>query len=176
MAERGLVRPRRLLEGGCCSLRNPFDASSAERAATAFAKGWLRIDHQQRLSTSSWRACARRNIHPVGHTRLPRYVRGHGQPGDACALEHVLPDSNAAGLGGNPQWLYPVRFEAMELWGEGSGSHDFSLGGRLGRGGLTIGTRGCHAHLHVFEGWQELTTSVDQSTGRTHDISRLSGS
>jgi len=80
-----------------------------------------RIDHQQRLSTSSWRACARRNIHPVGHTRLPRYVRGHVGRVTHVHGAHVLPDSNAAGLGENPQWLYTVRFEAMELWGEGSG-------------------------------------------------------
>src|SRR6266498_59760 len=59
-----------------------------------------------------------RNIHPRGHTRLPRYARGkrgviHGLHG-----VHVFPDSNAHGLGEQPQPLYSVRFEARELWGE----------------------------------------------------------
>ena len=58
-----------------------------------------------------------RNIHPTGHTRLPRYARGkhgviHRQHGT-----HVFPDSNAHGGGEQPQALYSVRFDARELWG-----------------------------------------------------------
>jgi len=59
-----------------------------------------------------------RNIHPVGHTRLPRYVRGHLGAITHVHGTHVLPDSNAAGEGENPQWLYTVRFTAQELWGD----------------------------------------------------------
>lgn len=61
-----------------------------------------------------------RNIHPEGHTRLPRYLRGH--PGEIVAVHgaHVFPDSNAHGGGENPQWLYTVRFTAAEVWGSGS--------------------------------------------------------
>lgn len=58
-----------------------------------------------------------RNIHPVGHTRLPRYARGkHG----VVQRHHggfVFPDTRAHGLGDQPQHLYNVRFEASELWG-----------------------------------------------------------
>jgi len=65
-----------------------------------------------------------RNIHPAGHTRLPRYARGklgtiyldHGV--------HVFPDTNAHSLGENPQHLYSVRFAAQELWGEQASSRD----------------------------------------------------
>jgi nitrile hydratase subunit beta len=58
-----------------------------------------------------------RNIHPTGHTRLPRYARGkrgviHRQHGT-----HVFPDSNAHGGGEQPQPLYSVCFDARELWG-----------------------------------------------------------
>ena len=58
-----------------------------------------------------------RNIHPRGHTRMPRYARGkrgviHGVHG-----VHVFPDSHAHGLGEQPQPLYSVRFAARELWG-----------------------------------------------------------
>jgi nitrile hydratase len=56
-------------------------------------------------------------MHPAGHTRAPRYVRGH--TGEVVRLHgaHVFPDSNALGRGENPQWLYTVRFTAKELWG-----------------------------------------------------------
>jgi nitrile hydratase beta subunit len=58
-----------------------------------------------------------RNIHPVTHTRLPRYVRGHL---GVIEREHgcqVFPDSAAVDAGENPQWLYTVVFEGTELWG-----------------------------------------------------------
>ena len=59
-----------------------------------------------------------RNIHPKGHTRLPRYVRGHVGTVTHLHGAHVFPDSNAAGLGEAPQWLYAVRFAGTELWGD----------------------------------------------------------
>ena len=58
-----------------------------------------------------------RNIHPVGHTRLPRYARGKS---GIVAIDHgifVFPDTNAAFQGEKPQHLYSVRFDARELWG-----------------------------------------------------------
>lgn len=59
-----------------------------------------------------------KNINPVTHTRLPRYVRGHTgviERNNGC---HVFPDSNAHGLGDNPQWVYTVLFDGRELWGD----------------------------------------------------------
>jgi nitrile hydratase subunit beta len=58
-----------------------------------------------------------KNINPVTHTRLPRYVRGHVGTIERVIGCHVFPDSNARGAGENPQWLYTVRFEGRELWG-----------------------------------------------------------
>lgn len=59
-----------------------------------------------------------RNIHPQGHTRLPRYARG--KAGEIVAVHgtHVFPDSNAQAKGEDPQWLYTVRFTGAELWGK----------------------------------------------------------
>jgi nitrile hydratase beta subunit len=58
-----------------------------------------------------------RNVHPAGHTRLPRYARGkHGQI-DRLHGIHTFPDANAHGRGPQPQPLYSVRFDAEELWG-----------------------------------------------------------
>jgi len=61
-----------------------------------------------------------KNLHPVGHTRLPRYVRGHEAVIHAVHGCHVFPDTNAAGDGEQPQWLYNLRFDAAELWGDAS--------------------------------------------------------
>ncbi|TMQ21640.1 MAG: nitrile hydratase subunit beta [Deltaproteobacteria bacterium] len=65
-----------------------------------------------------------RNIHPLGHTRLPRYVRGHQ---GAVAIDHgvfIFPDTHAAGEGTRPQHVYSVRFEARELWGPDAPARD----------------------------------------------------
>jgi nitrile hydratase len=56
-------------------------------------------------------------MNPVGHTRLPRYARGHAGTIARVHGAHVFPDSNAAGRGENPQWLYAVAFDAREVWG-----------------------------------------------------------
>jgi nitrile hydratase len=59
-----------------------------------------------------------RNVHPTGHTRLPRYVRG--KRGDVARVQgiHTFPDTNAHGLGKQPQAVYSVRFTGRELWGD----------------------------------------------------------
>jgi nitrile hydratase beta subunit len=59
-----------------------------------------------------------KNINPPGHTRLPRYARGHVGVVEAVRGCHVFPDSAATGAGENPQWLYTVVFAGRELWGE----------------------------------------------------------
>ena len=58
-----------------------------------------------------------KNINPLTHTRLPRYVRGHVGTVERVVGFHVFPDRNAQGAGENPQWLYTVRFDGRELWG-----------------------------------------------------------
>ena len=58
-----------------------------------------------------------RNMHPLTHTRLPRYVRGHVGVIECDRGCHVFPDSAAIEAGENPQWLYTVVFDGSELWG-----------------------------------------------------------
>ena len=55
--------------------------------------------------------------HPVGHTRLPRYVRGRRGVVRIVQPAQVLPDTNAHFLGENAQHVYNVAFESSELWG-----------------------------------------------------------
>lgn len=65
-----------------------------------------------------------RNIHPTGHTRVPRYVRGRR---GVVAIDHgvfVFPDTHAAGQGPKPQHVYSVRFSAKELWGPDAPARD----------------------------------------------------
>jgi nitrile hydratase subunit beta len=59
-----------------------------------------------------------RNVHPHGHTRLPRYVRGKQGVVERVYDAFVLPDTNAHGEGENPEYVYCVRFDAKELWGD----------------------------------------------------------
>ncbi|MGI8525707.1 MAG: nitrile hydratase subunit beta [Pseudolabrys sp.] len=59
-----------------------------------------------------------RNINPVTHTRLPRYVRGHAGVVERINGSHVFPDTAALDQGENPQWLYTVVFSSRELWGD----------------------------------------------------------
>jgi nitrile hydratase len=59
-----------------------------------------------------------RNHQPAGHTRLPAYVRCRA---GVVARQHpamVFPDDHAHFRGENPQYLYTVRFDARELWGD----------------------------------------------------------
>jgi nitrile hydratase len=65
-----------------------------------------------------------RDMHPRGHTRLPRYARGKRGVIHRCHGVHVFPDTHAHGEGEQPQPLYSVRFDARELWGESAeGNH-----------------------------------------------------
>ncbi len=67
---------------------------------------------------------ARNVMVPGGHTRMPAYAEGatgrilryHGT--------HILPDSNAHGLGEAAEPLYAVAFEAADLWGTPEGAED----------------------------------------------------
>ncbi len=58
-----------------------------------------------------------RNIHPGGHTRLPRYIRGKRGTIEKTHGAFILPDTNAHGRGKNPEPVYAVRFDAREVWG-----------------------------------------------------------
>ncbi|BCI52186.1 nitrile hydratase [Mycolicibacterium litorale] len=58
-----------------------------------------------------------KDISPAGHTRLPRYVRGHTGVVTLVEPAFVFPDTNAHFRGENPQYVYTVAFDSHELWG-----------------------------------------------------------
>ncbi len=69
-------------------------------------------------------AVVARDIHPEGHTRLPRYARGKRGVIDRVHAVFVFPDSNAMGGGEQPGALYSVRFCGDELWGAAGNARD----------------------------------------------------
>lgn len=59
-----------------------------------------------------------------GHTRLPAYAAGAQGDVVLCHGNYIFPDSNAHGLGENPEPLYAVRFSARALWGPNASEAD----------------------------------------------------
>ena len=54
----------------------------------------------------------------TGHTRLPAYARGKIGLIITWHQGWVFPDTNAHGLGEQPQHLYTVQFRSEDLWGK----------------------------------------------------------
>lgn len=65
-----------------------------------------------------------RNMHPTGHTRLPRYARGKAGVVTRDHGVYVFPDTNAHVQGEKRQHVYSVRFNATALWGPQASPHD----------------------------------------------------
>jgi nitrile hydratase len=53
----------------------------------------------------------------AGHTRIPRYVRGHEGTIVAVNGTSLVPDRVVAGDPGEPEARYAVRFDSAELFG-----------------------------------------------------------
>jgi nitrile hydratase beta subunit len=119
LLERGLVTEQDLEAGRSVApgrrLRSKLDAGDV--AAQQRRGGRSRRDPPRPARFAVGDRVRARNFHPPGHTRLPRYVRGH--LGTVARVHgcHVFPDASAHGLGEDPQWLYVVVFDAAELWG-----------------------------------------------------------
>jgi nitrile hydratase len=62
-----------------------------------------------------------RDIHPAGHTRAPRYVRGRRGVVVHVAPKFSFPDASAHGFANLAAHTYHVEFAAGELWAGGAG-------------------------------------------------------
>lgn len=99
---------------------------TADRVAAVLAKGATcrrELDLPPRFQPGE-RVLAR-NINPLGHTRIPRYVRGRCGVIDRLHGVFVFPDSHAADGTEQPQHVYSVRFAARELWGPDAPVNDY---------------------------------------------------
>lgn len=125
MLERGLLTERELATGKVESRTPVARTLAAEDVDKVLAKG--APTGRKAAAAARFKLGDRiraKNMHPLTHTRLPRYLRGH--TGEIVRVHgvHVFPDSNADGRGEDPQWLYAVRFSAQELWGEDHSAKD----------------------------------------------------
>ncbi len=121
LLERGLVTAAELENGkaGSASAEVKRVLNAGDVGAVLAAGGPAERRRSEPARYSAGDRVVARNIHPQTHTRLPRYLRGHAGVIHAIRGAHVFPDSNAQGLGEDPQWLYSVAFSARELWGTG---------------------------------------------------------
>jgi nitrile hydratase len=123
LIEKGVITPEEL-EAKVAALREqpaPVPRREDPAQAERIAQRLRRRPSFQRDGTPEPRfkvgdAVRTRNVHPTGHTRLPRYVRGKRGVIVRYYGGHVFPDANAHGQGEQPHPLYCVRFEARELW------------------------------------------------------------
>ena len=120
MREQGLVTPSEIASGkpeaGAARLTPPLTADKVPGALAKGSPSLRPLAQAPRYGVGS--SVRARNLHPVGHTRLPRYVRGRTGIVTRQHGAHVFPDSHAHGHGENPQHLYQVRFESRELWND----------------------------------------------------------
>ncbi|HLH98155.1 MAG TPA: nitrile hydratase subunit beta [Xanthobacteraceae bacterium] len=119
LLDRGLVDAEELAAGRALKPGKPLPRKlGVTDVAAALTRGsFSRAPGTPALFKEGDRVRAR-NINPTTHTRLPRYARGHVGTIESVRGCHVFPDTVAIGKGENPQWLYTVRFDGRELWGE----------------------------------------------------------
>jgi len=126
LLERGLVTPEELEQG--TARPDPIELPRCLLAADvrkALEKG-APVDRplQGFAQFGEGDSVVVRNLQPTTHTRLPAYVRGH--PGQIAAINgaHLLPDEHARTGNEKPEWLYSVRFDAVDLFGSETTASD----------------------------------------------------
>ncbi len=126
MCERGMVSAAELQTGLADSPPLPgvrrLDAAQTAQALARGTASTRNTDAPARFTVGQ--RVRARQIHPAGHTRLPRYVRGHIGTVERVHGAHVFPDTRV----GHPvppfvdeaHWLYTVVFDGQDLWGSGA--------------------------------------------------------
>ena len=124
LQERGLVTADEIRKG---NLQQPplhvARVLKAQAVNAALLKGSpvMRTPAQPARFKLGQRVRTRREA--VGHhTRLPGYATAKKGVIERIHGVHVYADSQAQGLGEDPQWLYGVVFDEAELWPERTGS------------------------------------------------------
>ena len=89
-----------------------------------------------------------RNLNWEGHNRLPRYIRGRRGSVERVNAWYTIEDDHADRLGRNPQPVYTVGFDGVELWGP-----DAEPNSRV--------------YLEMWEGYLEPADSGNAAAGRS---------
>ena len=118
LVERGLVTDDEIVAGH--ALVGPVDVRGvlrADRVAAAMARGSSTEREPSGPARFAVGDPVRTRVGRVDHhTRLPGYVAGRVGTIDRIHGAHVFPDTHAHDLGEQPQWLYTVVFDALDLW------------------------------------------------------------
>jgi nitrile hydratase len=107
--EGGMALPSLPKEAAEFAMTNPMPANVDVEFPTRFAVGDTVVT---------------RNMNPLHHTRIPRYVRGKRGTIHEVQQVFLLPDTNAYGGPDKPERVYTVGFSARELWGDEAPERD----------------------------------------------------
>jgi nitrile hydratase len=115
LVEKGIVSREDLEEraGGGFPLAQPT-ASVASDGRTSGERPRFAVGDRVRV----------RDIHPAGHTRVPRYVRGVGGEVLHVTPPFPFPDAAAHGLPARSEATYHVLFRAEDLWTDAAGGRE----------------------------------------------------
>ncbi len=102
----------------------PRDDAAGPEIADPYAHSSYRREVEARPRFAVGERVRTANLHPPGHTRLPRYARDKAGHVHRHHGAQVLPDANAHGRGESPTHLYTVAFPARALWGPGASGKD----------------------------------------------------
>ena len=119
MLERGQVFPDELEAGRMLHPPAPVQrVLQARDVAAALAKGSPTERSGGPVARFAVGQRVRTRAHAVSHhTRLPGYARGKVGIIERLHGNHVFADTHARGLGEQPEPLYTVVFDGVELWG-----------------------------------------------------------
>jgi len=125
LVEQGLVTARELKTGRSEGQADPAGVLRVNQVENFLANRIrARVDVEVAPRFRAGQGVVARNIHPTGHTRLPRYARGRRGVIDRDYGVFIFPDTNAMTRDKKPQHLYGVRFAARELWGQAASARD----------------------------------------------------
>jgi nitrile hydratase len=125
LVEQRLVTARELETGRAEGQADPAGVLRANQVENFLANRIrARVDVEAAPRFQAGQSVVTRNIHPSGHTRLPRYARGRRGVIDRDYGVFIFPDTNAMTRDKKPQHLYGVRFPARELWGPAASARD----------------------------------------------------
>jgi nitrile hydratase beta subunit len=125
LVEQGLVTAKELETGRAgAATSEPRVLGVQDVPALARSRRRPRVDADVAPKFKAGDPVVARNIHPVGHTRLPRYARGRRGVIDSDHGVFTFADTNAMTRDPKPQHMYSVRFTARELWGADASPRD----------------------------------------------------
>ena len=119
LVDKGFVTAAELAAGHAQGPAKPLkrDRFGLEQVAMGLRRGHFERSASSPAKFKAGDRVRAKNMHPTTHTRLPRYTRGHVGVVERILGCQVFPDSASMELGENPQWLYIVVFDGVELWG-----------------------------------------------------------